>query len=272
MKKKALLFLLVAGMGYVTLTSSSGGPGGNLTGAKGSTASCSGGGCHSGGAGAPTLNIRVDTAGGVEVTKYTPGKTYTVTVTGAHASLTTFGFQYTAVSGTGGAQINAGTLSVLPSQTATHTASTLTILEHTSPITGPLSKSFTWTAPATGVGNVTMYLTINAVNGNGNTSGDISGNMNKVLAQYPVVTEVANVNNDINITAFPNPATNTLNIQATNIFGNYTVEAFDFTGRSILSTTVNGIASINTSNWAVGVYNVVVTGETGRKTIQVVKQ
>lgn len=270
MKKKALLFILVAGMGYVTLSSSSGGPGGNLTGARGSSPSC--GSCHGGGSGAPTLNIRVDTAGGVEVTKYTPGKTYTVTVTGSHPSLTKFGFQYTAVSGTGGAQINAGTLTALPSQTATHTASTLTILEHTSTINGPLSKSFTWTAPATGVGNVTMYLTVNAVNGNGSDNGDISGNMNKVLAQYPVVTEVANVNNDINITAFPNPATNTLNIQAANIFGNYNVEAFDFTGRSVLNTTVNGIASINTSNWAPGVYNVVVTGETGHKAIQVVKQ
>lgn len=274
MKKKALLFSLIAGMGYVILSSSSSGPinggAGNLTGAKGSTASC--GGCHSGGSGTPTLNIRVDTAGGVEVTKYTPGKTYTVTVTGSHSSLTNFGFQYTAVSGTGAAQINAGTFSALASQTASRTASSLNIIEHTSTISGSLSKSFTWTAPATAVGNVTMYLTVNAVNGNGNTGGDISGSVNKVLTAYAAPSTVADITNEISINAFPNPTTSVLNIQATNIFGNYNVEAFDFMGRSVMNTTVNGIATISTANWAAGVYNVVVTGETGRKTIQVVKQ
>lgn len=279
MKKKSLLFTLVAGMAYVVLSSNDNGAGastgGNRTGAKSSSTSCVDAGCHGGGSGAPTLNIRVDTAGGVQVTKYTPGKTYTVTVTGSHASLTKFGFQYTAVTGTGSAQANAGTLSGFPSQTAQHTiasAGGLKVVEHTSPISGPLSKSFTWAAPTTAAGNVTMYLTVNAVNGDGNTPGDISGNMNVVLAQYPIASGVADVANDISITAFPNPTTDVLHIQAENLLGAYTVQAYDFMGRAVLNTTVNGTASISTANWAAGVYNVVVTGQSGHKAIQVVKQ
>lgn len=276
MKKRALLFTLIAGMSYVIFSSNASGPAGfgtgNRTGAKASTANCSSGGCHSGGSGAPTMNIRVDSVGGVEITKYTPGKTYTVTVTGSHTSLTKFGFQCAVVSGTGASQVNVGAISAPPSQTAVHTASSLNILEHTSAITGTLSKSFTWTAPATDVGNVTMYLTVNAVNGTGSTDGDISGNMNKVFAAYAAPSAVANVTNDISIKAFPNPTTDVLNIQATNILGNYSVQAFDFAGRSVLNATVNGIATISTANWAPGIYNVVVTGENGRKTLQVVKQ
>lgn len=279
MKKKALLFSLIAGMGYVVLSSNAGGPaagtGGNCTGADGSDVGC--GGCHGGASGAPTRTIRVDTAGGIEVTKYTPGKTYTVTVTGSHASLSEFGFQFAAVSGTGSSQVNAGTLSSFPTQVALHTSGGINIVEHTSSINGmgtpaTMTKSFTWTAPATAVGNITMYLSVNAVNGDGNTGGDISGNVNKVLTAYTVPSTVADVANEISINAFPNPATNVLNIQATNIFGSYNVQAFDFMGRSVMNTDVTGIATISTANWAAGVYNVVVTGETGRKTIQVVKQ
>ena len=98
MKKQILLFTLTAGMVSAVLMSSSGGAAngglGNRTGAKGSTANCSGSGCHGAASTATTATIRVDSAGGVEVTKYVPGMTYTVTVTGAHASNNRFGFQF----------------------------------------------------------------------------------------------------------------------------------------------------------------------------------
>jgi hypothetical protein len=285
MKKKILLFSLVAGMGFIVLKSDSSGPApsqGNRTGAKGGVTTCSsGGGCHSGTAPAPTMAIRVDSTGGVPVTQYTAGKTYTVTVMGKHASNRKFGFQFATVSGTGSAQVNAGTFAGVTGGIAVHTAAGLNIVEHTGTIAAvspadSFTKSFTWTAPATGVGTITMYLTVNAVNGNGSDdAGDISANMSKTLTLYTPVS-VVNVAPAATIKAFPNPVVNNLNIQVGNAYSNYSVSVYDITGRNIMNTTIDanvtGSASFNTSSWAPGMYQVAVVNGENREVISVVKQ
>lgn len=274
MYKRITLFSLVAGMAFITLSSYKSGPafsGLNLTGSDASPTTCVSSGCHSGGLAAPTINIRVDSVGGVEVNKYMPGKTYTVTVTASHA-LNAFGFQFAAAIGTGAAQFNAGTFGPLPTQVAQRGVAGINILEHTGVISGPLSKSFTWTAPVTASGDVTMYLTVNAVNNDLATSGDMSANINKILTQYPIPSNVTNVDNEIDVKVYPNPAIDIITIQASNIFETYNIQAFDFMGHKILNTTVNGTATINTTSWATGPYNITVSGESGRKTIQILKQ
>lgn len=278
MKKRAILFTLVAAASYTILSSNATGPAlassENRTGAKSTTANCAAG-CHNNtfAAPQPTINIRVDTAGGLEVTKYTPGKTYTVTVSGSHATLNRFGLQYAAVSGTGSSQVLAGSFSGLPAGIAQRTPGGLAILEQTSAITGGLSftRSFTWTAPATNVGSVTMYLTVNAVNGDFNTSGDVSANINKVLTPYSP-TSITNVVNDINVAAFPNPLTNMLNISVANSINASELHIFDLQGRELVNTTINHSTTINTLSWPAGVYSIVVSGAGGRKTLQIVKQ
>ncbi len=282
MKKKILLFTLASGMAVVTLMSNgsgAAGSGNSRTGADGSVANCGGSGCH-GGAGATTATLRIDSVGGVQVTKYVPGMTYTVTVTGSHATNTKFGFQMAAVSGTGSSQVQAGTFATtLPASVAKRniTGIPFDFIEHSSIITGPLSKSFSWTAPATGVGTISMYLTVNAMNNTGGAdAGDVSGNTSKTLAQHVASSSVADLSDNISLSAYPNPVTNTLNIKAGNGYGNYTVTVFDMTGRNIAHSTleanVTGIATINTSDWTSGLYNVVVANENSRETIQIVKQ
>ena len=261
-------------MAFLTLSSYKNGPafsGLNLTGSDASPTTCVNAGCHSGGIAAPTVNIRVDSAGGIEVNKYASGKTYTVTVTASHA-LNNFGFQFAAAIGTGAAQFNAGTFGALPSQVAQRGVAGISILEHTGTIPGPLSKSFTWTAPVTASGDVTMYLTVNAVNSDLNTSGDMSANVSKVLAQYPIPSKVSDVNYELNINAFPNPVTDVLNIQMPDFFNNYTVQVFDPLGRLITEKAITGIACLSTVHWVPGAYNVVVSSQTNRKAIYVVKQ
>ncbi len=283
MKKTTLLLTAAAGLAYVVMSSNSGGPaaaGANYTGAKGSVGSCSG--CHTGST-APTMSIRVDSVGGVQVTKYVAGMTYTVTVTGTHTINTKFGFQYAAVTGVGAAQVQAGTFGTsLPAQTAKRTVSSISIIEQTSAITGTtsggsttFSKSFTWTAPAAGAGDVKMYLTVNAVNGNGNDDGsDHSANTIVTLPMRPATTAVAEIANKIGLNAYPNPTSTILNIETAGN-GNYTAHVIDMAGRIVNITNLtatNGAASINTASWTPGTYRVVVSGNGTSETATVVKQ
>lgn len=287
MKKQILLSIAAAGMTGLMIMSNASGPAagsaGNRTGAKGSTANCSTGGCHGTLTGV-SGRIWVDSAG-TPVTQYTAGKTYNIKVVGQHASLTKWGFQFAAVSGTGSAQVQAGTFGTsLPAQVANRTLSGLNLIEQSSTLSvvspaDSFVKSFTWTAPTSGVGDITLYLTVNAVNGNGSDgSGDGSTNVTKTLTLYtPPASSVGNVANNISISAYPNPVMGgDLHLQLGNGFTTYNVTVFDMTGRSIYSSavapTVSGTATINTSNWVPGLYKVMVSNESTNQVISVVKQ
>ena len=189
MKRKhllnTLLFTAVAGIGYLTFSSYSGGPAfnsRNCTGAKSSTTTCGGGGCHGGTSTNTTVAIAVDSTGNVPVINYVPGMTYTIKITGTNSSnLSKFGFQYVAVSGTGSSQLQAGTYSNLPSGVFSDPLNSLNFVEHGQTLTtataGSYNLTFNWTAPAAGTGTVTMYCTLNAVDGNGQAnSADKSNN------------------------------------------------------------------------------------------------
>lgn len=275
MKKKFLLFSLSAVTLGTVLMSDSNGPGSIYNGAKGNPSNCSS--CHGPANAATTATIRVDSTGGVAVTKYVAGMTYTVTVTGSHTTNTKFGFQFSAVSGTGSAQVKAGTYGTMPSQVKKVTLSTIDVVEHSSTISGPLSKSFTWTAPAASVGDIKMYLTVNAVNGNNIDDGaDTSNNTVTTLTYYTPPTAVATVAETSTISAFPNPVMDELHLQLNGTFAASTVSVFDITGRNIMNTVVapnaTGSTTLNTSNWVPGMYKIVVANGNSTNTISVVKQ
>lgn len=282
MKKRILLITAISALAYVSLTSYQAGPaasGQNRTGAKSSGTNCSTGGCH-GSAATTSVAIVVDSSG-TPVTKYKPLKTYTIKISGGNtASLTKFGFQYTVVSGTGTAQVPAGSCSGFSGSIANHVFSGLNIVEQTATLS-PLSAgtSFQWTAPAAGTGNVTMYCTLNAVDGNGNDgSPDASANTSVVLTELPATTAVASLPADMSIKAFPNPAINNVTLQLNNAqTGNYNVEVFNLGGKVIATEhiTVNSSSQstgINTANWASGTYMISVEKDGARNVIPVVKQ
>lgn len=288
MKKKILLFSLIAGMGYLGLSSYQAGPAANnqnCTGAKASPTNCSNSGtCHGGTAASTVATIRVDSVGGVAVSKYVAGMTYTVTVTGSSTVNSKFGFQYTAVSGSGASQIKAGSIgTTLPSMVAKHTFSSLDFVEQTTAITGSgtpssFSKQFTWTAPTTAVGDITMYLTVNAVNGNGTDDGsDLSGNVLKTLPVYvPPTSSIAAVTGNFSLKAFPNPASSNLNLQVAEA-GTYNISVYDMNGKHISSQTVNiadpaQAANINTANFASGMYILSIEKDGNRQVTSFAKQ
>lgn len=280
MKKQILLFTLIAGIGYISLESYSAGPGSMSlirNGAKGNPSTCSDAGCH-GGTVAPTLAIRVDSVGGVEVSKYVAGMSYTVTVTGSHATNTKFGFQFSAVTGTGSSQVQAGSVATtgLPSQVVRRTVSSIQVVEQSSTITGPLSKSFVWTAPSTGSDDVTMYLTVNAVNGNGAAdAGDASGNVSVVLPQH-TPTGIRNVVANQSLAIFPNPAVNEAWLTTGEPAEKYLLTVVDAAGKLVLHnevvTDATGKVNIATVDFASGTYFVSLSNATARFSSKLLKQ
>ncbi len=196
MKKNLILLPVALIMAYFVFSSHANAPAGATsidgTGATGFTNSCSGGGCHNNNF-STTVTITLDSAG-TSVTRYVAGQTYNVIITGTNTSTTSlpkFGFQLTAVLATGAGSASAspaGTFATtgLPTGTTVSTigGGSIQYCEQTSALTATTGsggsgttyvESFVWTAPAAGTGNIRFYGTVNAVNNDGNSTGDRVG-------------------------------------------------------------------------------------------------
>ncbi len=263
MKKRALLLPLVGICLYVSLTSYNSGYGSNRTGSHGSTVGC--GSCHGSTASGVTVAFELDSAG-TPVTRYKPGMSYTLKMTGTNNTTATnlngFGCQLSVVSGTGTASVNAGTMSGAPASTSFNAgAGGINFLEHTTRIAattggGAVGSTYVisvnWTAPAAGTGTVKAYGLINAVNCNGNDGGgDYWNSGNASFTELPATnTAVENVSvSDMNV--YPNPVNNVLNVSGYQ--GAITI--FDMNGKVIATENAGSNTTvINTSAWAAGMY------------------
>jgi hypothetical protein len=170
MKSRKLRFSSLLAIGsmvaYLTLTSSSGGQMGV------STTGCGGSSCHGGSANSATAIALT----GIPAGGYTPGTAYNVTLSVTNMSFGKAGFDLS---------VSGGTLSNAPSGTMLMG----TELHHTTPgnaLSGVTSWSFTWTAPASGT--VNFNISANAVNNDGQTSGDV---WNKVTLPFSPATAAA---------------------------------------------------------------------------------
>jgi hypothetical protein len=284
MTKKILLLSLITGLAYVMLTSYSTGVGYNCTGAKGSVTTCGGSGssCH-GSSTRTTAAIRVDSTGNFWVGAYVPGMTYTVTVSGTNPyNLPVFGFQFTAVKGSGTAQTMAGTYAGFPVNVNANLFSGLLFVSHTqalnAPIPGTYQESFQWVAPPAGSGPVTMYLTLLAANGNNyQDTNDVSANIFTTLYEHApsIVAQPAILNS---ISLFPNPVTNILHV-TTDVASTqaYCITACDINGSHTCSYTWQPgpltPAAIDMHEWKPGMYIIMITGgDQLQKQFTIVKQ
>jgi hypothetical protein len=163
--KKVLssLFILIAGLIiYQTTDASSNGRAGRTGGAGES--SCSS--CHGG----SNANGSVAISSNIPAIGYTPGTTYTMTVTVTYPGRTCFGVDVISLNA---ANTSTGTMIITD---ATYTKTSVSggrtnLVQKTPKSTGTFS--FNWTAPAKGTGNVTFYYAGLACNGNGtDDSGD----------------------------------------------------------------------------------------------------
>ena len=161
MKVKVLLSLVFISFLSLTISSYREGPaywnGSDCTGATGSRVGCGGGGCH-GSTASNNVVIELDSAG-VPVNRYFPGMSYVVKISATNATgqtLPDFGFQ-----------ICSGWPIPIVEHKAAIQATTGTGTNGTTYV-----ESINWTAPAHGTGTVLLYGVLNAVNHDGQQSGD----------------------------------------------------------------------------------------------------
>lgn len=254
MKKHYLLFAALCCGIYITTTSNSLGYATNATGSHGGAVGC--GGCHSSSA-LITVSVELDSAGTV-VTSYKPGMTYKLRIKGTNTSTSTlpnFGLQLSAVTGTGSASVNAGTLTAITSTTTILTgAGSIKYLSHNSRIpattgTGTTGTTYvaeaTWVAPAAGAGTVKAFGVINAIDGGGNDNNDKWNSANASFTEQVATTGVAEVVADKYV-VYPNPASGI--IKVTGYEGR--MQLIDMQGRAVAA----GNGQIDMTALASGVY------------------
>lgn len=273
--KKTILLLTSLTAAWLTFSSNSFGPAnagnGNRTGSNGG-ATCAAGGCHQSSANTTGSFVSItNLSNNQAATTYTPGQTYKIKFQGNNTSLANWGFQVFS-----GNSSNTGLGTINPTMTNTHIApGNAAIIEHQ----GSLSKTnnmfegeFEWTAPVSGSGPVTFYGIINAVNNNGNTSGDAVSSTFNSITLTEATSNISNINNDAFATAFPNPTMGNITLQLS-ATGNCNVKAYDLTGRLCYQGKMDTQAmQIPSSTWANGTYFIQLSSKEGNKVLTVVKQ
>lgn len=189
--------------------------------------------CHSGGSGTTMANVSFNPS--ITSGSYTPGQTYTVTVSIINNPFSKFSFACEILDASNN---NAGTMSNPGTGVQFMVGSNgRNVATHTSPKTGTGSAQFTfeWTAPTSGI--VNLYAIGNAVNGNGTTSGDKPSSTFS-LSLNPDLTAVAiNPQKIQSISVFPNPVKDVLNIQMSTStkIENAEIQILDLNGKNIFS-------------------------------------
>ncbi len=216
MKKTiTLLFFAALFIVFTSGTNNSGGRAGQ-TGSPGES-SCNQSGCHS--------SFALNTAGG-SVTlasdmvgwAYVPGVTYNMTLKVARPGSRLFGLSLEALTT---ANANAGTLTITnAAQTAigTRTISGVSRRSVTHVSGGGASNdsmkfAFRWVAPATNIGNVTVYFSGLCANADGGTNGDYAYTGTRVLT--PFVSTFNRSLNVIEFSVFPNPVREKIHVRYT---------------------------------------------------------
>lgn len=281
MNKKILLSTTSLCFAYLAFTSYSAGPfgsEGNLTGSGSKAASCSGASCHAAGS-AKTRAIGTDIitlhktptadASDILIGGYVPGTKYYAKLNAYNTSgLSKFGFQVSCVNAS---KANAGTLAAMAGSNTAVRSGAINVLEQTTTLNATslqYTKVFEWTAPPAGTGNVTFYVIVNGVNGNGTTSGDEpSTGLTKTF--YEKTTSIKENNIKIAQNIYPNPCQSVLHFETTN---NEEVNASicDITGKIIMANIKGN--SVDVSQLANGVYLLRLSNDQGQQVATFVKQ
>ncbi len=236
----------------------------NATGSPGST-SCGAGGCH-GSVNTARLSIDIIDANSQAVTEYTPGEVYSITYTisaATIASASRWGMQ-SAVLDASDAQ--AGTLANASANLNTVNLGGIDFVEH-GPPSSDSTFSVTWTAPAAGTGDVTVYANGIAANNNGAASSDAFAGGTPITLTEMVMDTVIDTTSiydrsfDARYKLYPNPVQANLVVESPSAG---TLQVFSLAGQLVLTTEVaNGINSIDATAIESGLYLATVSNEDG---------
>ncbi len=232
MKRKTLLILFISSFMGITIPTlksyPDGAPSDGRTGSPGDGGkTCATSGCHSGTAQSVTGIL----SSNIPVEGYTPGSTYTITVTVDQSGNKGFIVSPQKTDGALVGSLTAGTGNQRVGGK---------YITHTQPISNASATwSFTWTAPAAGTGSVDFY-------------GAFANNRTLVRkSKYTVSEKIANgINSNESITSlkmFPNPSVNqdlSLSFEMKKV-GKVQIELIDITGKSVVEL-YNGVNAAGT--------------------------
>ena len=301
MKKRTFIYLIALCLVSFIISSYSHGAASNgydCTGAEtglGNPAGCS---CHNAGT-TTTVTIELDSAG-TPTTHYKGGKTYTVKITGKNTSTTSlpkFGFQLGVIKGSAAVTtpVNAGSFTApYPTGTSYNAPSSgnyvVGLVEQTSAQTATTGsggsgttyvETFNWTAPVAGTGTISFWGVVNAVNGDGGTSGDKYNLNHVIINEWPLGTGIAGIEtaSDFNFTLFPNPTTDKIylryNLEKSS---HVSLTLYDIAGKFVMELqngTINaGEQQIdaNVSSLQKGIYIVTLTVDGVKTTKRIIVQ
>lgn len=169
--------------------------------------SCSsGGGCHSGGTVTPVFSFAATPA--FYGNTYVPGTNYTIAI--QVTGYPKFGFDLEMLDGTTSTSAAIGTFTALTHSQIKAAGSYPKSVTHTSAILSSTTATFSWIAPSSG--NVYVYGDGNGVNGNGSDTGDKAVLYTLVLTPSTTIGIVENATSNLQLSAFPNPASESTTI------------------------------------------------------------
>ena len=249
---------------------------GSLLQNSGQPGTCANTGCHSSGAFSPSVTIELLDGANV-VDKYQAGKSYTLRIvnTPGSGNPARFGFQAVSLDAN---DDQAGAWGDVGTGRQTKTLAGRSYVEHSAP---SMSGTFEmeWLAPtAAGTGDITFYAASNAVNLNGNSTGD--GTDNEMLT---IQEDAASSTFDLErrlakMEVMPNPVGDLLTVQVTSRnSGDFTLRVVDVTGRVVQAEKVNLAAGLNRQDMDVaklpaGLYILQLCGENHLAATQLLKK
>ncbi len=234
-----------------------------VTGAP-SEGTCANTGCHTAGSFSPSLSIKLFD-GDNEVTKYDPGKTYTLKINNTPGSGTPASFGFQAVS-LNGSNVQAGDWGTAPTGMKKKTISNRNYIEHGEPLTSG-DFEVPWVAPAAGTGEVTFYSASIATNNNLQTTGDGMAKSSLAVAENTTSSTTELGNEIAKMEILPNPVSEVLNLQiASRTAGSHKLRIFDAAGNVVKMAPTDlqigqNTATVPVGELAPGLYLVQLCGE-----------
>lgn len=200
--------------------------------------------CHGGnpntGSGILEFNIGNDST-------YIPGQTYNCNVKMSQLGLNKFGFVNLALKNSNNTTI--GIFNLIDSvNTRKYTLGEKNYFSHTpcgadADTIGKNEWNYSWTAPTTNVGGITLYISALAANHNHATSGDFTYTKTVILNPSPLaVEEIPDLLQSLKV--YPNPASDFISVTYENLSSDKTeIKLIDLQGRTV-STLYSGIDNI----------------------------
>lgn len=285
MKKKViagflgLLAVIVFTSGTKDIASS-GAPIGS-TGAPGEL-TCGKSGCHTGNDKANNINTGtglLSITSEQDITKYTPGEIYTLTLTLQQAEVNRFGFSLSVLDANNN---KAGTLLVTDSARTQIFEGGLQFtgreyMTYRKVGTNPYEAgkglwTFKWKAPDHDVGNITFYTAGISANNDGTDKGDLVYT-HSLVSTYETVGIHSNEKNNFNFAVFPNPASEILNVKINHADHEHlSYKLYDVQGKFISDlkssqTSKSGqIITFSTSGFERGIYFLKIQSSTHSET------